>query len=57
MGFMAPAITCLPAIFVSVGYRLAPEAKFPLRVEDCRNAVRWVYDNIAEVWGRHGFAQ
>ena len=51
MGFMAPAITCLPAIFVSVGYRLAPEAKFPLPVEDCRNAVRWVYDNIAEHGG------
>ena len=51
MGFMAPAITCLPAIFVSVGYRLAPEAKFPLPVEDCRNAVKWVYDNIAEHGG------
>ncbi len=51
MGFMAPAITCLPAIFVSIGYRLAPEAKFPLPVEDCRNAVKWVYDNIAEHGG------
>ena len=51
MGFIAPAVTCLPAIFVSVGYRLAPDAKFPLPVEDCRNAVKWVYDNIAEHGG------
>ncbi len=51
MGLMAPAITCLPAIFVSVGYRLSPEVKFPLPVEDCRNAVKWVYDNIAERGG------
>ena len=51
MGFMAPAITCLPAIFVSVGYRLAPGSRYPLPVEDCRNAVRWVYENISERGG------
>ena len=26
-GFMAPAIVCLPAILVSVGYRLAPQGQ------------------------------
>ena len=50
LGFMAPAITCLPAIFVAVGYRLAPQAKYPGPVDDCRHAVKWVYENIH----RHG---
>ena len=50
MGFMAPAITCLPAIFISVGYRLAPNAKYPAPLEDCWNALRWVHENI----GRYG---
>ncbi len=47
MGFIAPAITCLPAIYVSIGYRLAPETRFPGPVEDCRNAIRWVFENIS----------
>ena len=51
LGFMAPAFTTLPAIFVSVGYRLAPDTKFPLPVEDCRNALKWVYENIGEHGG------
>ena len=46
MGLMAPAITSTPAIFVSIGYRLAPETKFPAPVDDCRSAVRWIFDNI-----------
>ena len=50
MGFMAPAITCLPAIFVSVGYRLVPRAQFPDQPNDCWDALKWVYDNI----GRYG---
>lgn len=50
MGFMAPAINMLPAIFVSVDYRLGPETTFPGPVEDCRRALKWVYDNI----GRYG---
>ena len=51
LGFMAPAFTTLPAIFVSVAYRLAPDTKFPLPVEDCRNALKWVYENIGEHGG------
>ena len=50
MGFMAPSITRLPAIYVSIGYRLTPEARFPQPVDDCRAALKWVYDNI----GQHG---
>ena len=49
MGFMAPAIT--PALLVSVGYRLAPGAKYPQQVEDCRAALSWVYANIADYGG------
>ena len=51
MGFMAPAVTPAPALLVSVGYRLAPGAKYPQQVVDCRAALRWVYDNIAGYGG------
>ena len=51
MGFMAPAITPAPAVLVSVGYRLAPGAKYPKQVDDCRAALRWVCENIAGYCG------
>ena len=51
LGFMAPAITPAPAVLVSVGYRLAPGAKHPQQVDDCRAALRWVYENIAGYCG------
>ncbi len=51
LGFMAPAITAAPALLVSVGYRLAPGAKYPQQVDDCRAALRWVYDNIVDYGG------
>jgi len=50
MGFMAPAIVSLPAIFVSVSYRLTPAARFPGPAEDCVDALAWVHRNI----GRYG---
>jgi arylformamidase len=46
MGFMAPQFIDLPAIFISVGYRLVPEAKYPKPLEDCFAALEWVYRNI-----------
>ena len=49
LGFMAPAITTAPALLVPVGYRLAPGAKYPQQVDDCRTALRWVHDNIARL--------
>jgi arylformamidase len=50
-GFMAPPIAQLPAIFVSVGYRLIPHVSFPEPVMDCIEALRWISDHIAEFGG------
>eukprot|EP00904_Undaria_pinnatifida_P003049 jgi/Undpi1/12745/HiC_scaffold_6.g02413.m1 len=33
-------------IVVSVGYRLSPEVKFPVPIQDCLAAVQWVKKNI-----------
>jgi acetyl esterase len=34
---------------VSVHYRLSPEHKFPIPLDDCYGALRWVVDNAAEL--------
>ncbi|TMC46997.1 MAG: alpha/beta hydrolase [Chloroflexi bacterium] len=36
-------------VVISIGYRLAPETKFPGPVEDAYAAVRWVADNAGEL--------
>ncbi len=51
MGFLAPAITALPAIFISVNYRLAPETKFPAPLDDCLDALAWTHKNIQQFGG------
>jgi acetyl esterase/lipase len=38
-------------IFVSVGYRHAPEYRFPTPVEDAYAAARWVAENAADLGG------
>jgi len=47
MGFMAPPLFTLPAIFVTANYRLAPATRYPAILEDCMNATAWVAANIA----------
>ncbi len=51
MGFMAPPILALPAIFVSVSYRLAPSTKFPAILEDCIDALALVHRAATEYGG------
>jgi acetyl esterase/lipase len=47
MGFMAPPLLALPAIFVAANYRLAPATRYPAIFQDCMNATAWVVENIA----------
>jgi acetyl esterase/lipase len=51
LGFMAPAFVSLPALFISVGYRLSPQAKHPAALEDCLAAFAWAYEHVATYGG------
>jgi arylformamidase len=51
LGFMAPAFVSLPALFISVGYRLSPAAKHPAALDDCLTALTWAYSHVAEYGG------
>lgn len=37
----------LRAVVINVDYRLAPENKFPIPLNDCYQAVQWTIDNAA----------
>src|SRR6202011_1933319 len=41
-------------IFLSVGYRHAPEHRFPTAAEDSYAALRWITEHAAELGGRRG---
>jgi len=51
MGFMAPCFTDLPAIFVSVSYRMLPAVRYPVMLDDTIAALAWVHKNIARYGG------
>ena len=51
MVFMAPAFLAQGITFVSAGYRLAPQHRFPTALGDCADALAWVHQHIDEHGG------
>jgi acetyl esterase/lipase len=51
LGFMAPPITAWPALFVSASYRLAPQHRYPVQLDDTLSALAWVWRNIDRYGG------
>ncbi len=42
-------------VVVTINYRLAPAARWPAQVIDCKRALAWIRDHIAEYGGDPGF--
>lgn len=53
-GFMAPAMVDLPALLVSVSYRLAPAVRHPAPLDDTLDALAWIHRHIEHHGGRPG---
>jgi acetyl esterase len=51
LGHARRICTQADAVVVSVGYRLAPEERFPAAFDDAVAATSWVFDHIAELGG------
>lgn len=51
LGFQAPPIVSLPAIYISVSYRLAPDHLYPTPLEDTFRALKWTVDHITDHGG------
>jgi acetyl esterase/lipase len=51
VSFMAPSVLAVPAIFVTPSYRHAPQAQFPAQLDDCADAIAWIYRNISRYGG------
>ena len=42
-------------VCVAINYRLSPQATWPDHIVDCKRAIAWVRDHIAEYGGDPGF--
>jgi arylformamidase len=51
LGAHAPVVTALPAVLVSINYRLLPQARVPQSVGDAFQALTWVHTNIHRYGG------
>jgi acetyl esterase len=47
-GLVTPLVREIPAVVVSLGYRLAPEHPFPAAVEDCWDGLRWAVEHASD---------
>jgi len=45
------ALTASGWVCVAINYRLSPRSKWPAHLEDCKLALRWIRENIAEHGG------
>jgi arylformamidase len=51
MGLNAPVITQFPAVYVAIEYGLSPTQRHPKLLQDCLQALAWVYKNISGYGG------
>ena len=51
LGQKAPALAASGMMIASLGYRLAPQWKFPAEIEDVAAAIAWLHDNVARFGG------
>jgi acetyl esterase/lipase len=54
MGFMAPPLLSVPAVFATANYRLAPACRYPGPLEDCVDALAWIHRHAVEFGGDPG---